>query len=85
MTSTSRAGRGSRSSTAPPSRCWKPPARLTGSSPAAIIVSDSLGIILKAKSAGLIPAARPELERLVEHGMYLSGRVLDQALALVGE
>jgi predicted nucleic acid-binding protein len=48
-------------------------------------VIGTLGIILKAKSAGLIAAARPEVERLVEHGMYLSSQVLDPALALVGE
>ncbi|MGH9361628.1 MAG: DUF3368 domain-containing protein [Thermoanaerobaculia bacterium] len=45
----------------------------------------TLGIVLKARSAGLIQAARPEVERLVDHGMYLSAQVIDQALALVGE
>jgi predicted nucleic acid-binding protein len=48
-------------------------------------VIGTLGIILKAKSAGLITAARPEVERLVEHGMYLSTHVIDAVLALTGE
>jgi predicted nucleic acid-binding protein len=45
----------------------------------------TLGIILKAKTSGLIDAARPEVERLLEHGMYLSAHVMNDALALVGE
>ena len=32
-----------------------------------------------------IPAARPVLEELLSQGMYLSGPVVEQALALVGE
>jgi predicted nucleic acid-binding protein len=50
-----------------------------------IPVIGTLGIILQAKSAGLIVAARPEVERLVDHGMYLSRAVIDKALALVEE
>lgn len=45
----------------------------------------TLGIILVAKKRGLIPLARPVLERLIIHGMYLSRPALDQALARVGE
>ena len=45
----------------------------------------TLGVILFAKEIGLIPAARPVLEELRRSGMYLSDRVLDRALARVGE
>ena len=45
----------------------------------------TLGIILFAKTQGLIPAARPVLEQLRQHGMYLSDQVMNQALAQVGE
>lgn len=45
----------------------------------------TLGVVLKAKSHGLVPAARPVIERLLDCGMYLSGQVIDSALALVGE
>lgn len=45
----------------------------------------TLGIVLRARSAGLIPAARPVLKRLVAQGMYLSGEVIEKALALAEE
>jgi predicted nucleic acid-binding protein len=45
----------------------------------------TLGVVLTAKRRGLVPAARPILEKLIAHGMYLSGPIVDQALALVGE
>ncbi|MGH9363595.1 MAG: DUF3368 domain-containing protein [Thermoanaerobaculia bacterium] len=48
-------------------------------------VIGTLGIVLSAKTAGLITAARPEVELLVAQGMYLSSEVIDRALALVGE
>ncbi|MHC5726961.1 MAG: DUF3368 domain-containing protein, partial [Nostoc sp.] len=38
-----------------------------------------------AKQRGVIPAARPVLEQLRVCGMYLSDRVINQSLALVGE
>jgi predicted nucleic acid-binding protein len=41
--------------------------------------------VLIAKRRGIIPAARPVLENLRHAGMYLSDRVLNQALALIGE
>lgn len=50
-----------------------------------IPVRGTLGLILKAKQDGKIPAARPVLEQLRQAGMYLSDRVMNQALALVGE
>jgi predicted nucleic acid-binding protein len=45
----------------------------------------TLGLVLSAKQQGRIPAARPVLEQLRLSGMYLSDRVMNQALALVGE
>jgi predicted nucleic acid-binding protein len=50
-----------------------------------IPVRGTLGIVLTAKQRGVIPTARPVLEQLRLCGMYLSDRVMNQALALVGE
>ncbi|GET39214.1 DUF3368 domain-containing protein [Microseira wollei] len=50
-----------------------------------IPVRGTLGLVLTAKQQGKIPAARPVLEQLRQSGMYLSDRVLNQALAIVGE
>lgn len=50
-----------------------------------IAVRGTLGLILTAKRRGVIPAARPVLEKLRRSGMYLSDRVLNQALGLVDE
>jgi predicted nucleic acid-binding protein len=48
-------------------------------------VRGTLGLVLLAKQRGRIPAARPVLDAMRACGMYLSDRVLDDALALVGE
>jgi predicted nucleic acid-binding protein len=45
----------------------------------------TLGLVLRAKRTGLLPAARPVIEKLLSAGMYLSPKILDRALALVGE
>lgn len=45
----------------------------------------SLGIILRAKVSGLIPAARPLIEQLVACGSYLSADLVSAALHKVGE
>jgi len=50
-----------------------------------IPVRGTLGLVLMAKKRGTIPAARPVLERLRYAGMFLSDRILNEALALVGE
>lgn len=50
-----------------------------------IPVRGTLGLVLTAKQRGTIAAARPILEQLRDSGMYLSDRVMDQALALVRE
>jgi predicted nucleic acid-binding protein len=38
-----------------------------------------------AKNRGIIPAARPIVTLLKQHGMYLSESVIDRAMALIGE
>lgn len=48
-------------------------------------VRGTLGLVLLAKRLGQIEAARPVLEGMRRSGMYLSGRILEQSLALVGE
>jgi predicted nucleic acid-binding protein len=45
----------------------------------------TLGLVVRAKRHGLIPLARPIVESLIAHGMYLSPPVLQEALAIVGE
>ena len=45
----------------------------------------TLGVVLLAKKKGKIASARAVLWRMRERGMYLSDRVLDAALGLVGE
>jgi predicted nucleic acid-binding protein len=45
----------------------------------------TLGLVLRAKRKGILPAARPAIEKLLAAGMYLSGKIIDQALALVDE
>ncbi|HEX6987814.1 MAG TPA: DUF3368 domain-containing protein [Planctomycetaceae bacterium] len=50
-----------------------------------IPVRGTLGLVLIAKCRGVVPAARPVLEQLRRTGMYLSDRVLNAALAQVGE
>ena len=45
----------------------------------------TLGVVLAARKREWIPAARPVVEQLRRSGMYLSERVVDQALALIGE
>lgn len=48
-------------------------------------LSGTLGLVLLARQRGLIPAARPVIAILKQHGMYLAERTIDRALALVGE
>lgn len=50
-----------------------------------IALRGTLGIVLIAKSRGVIPAARPFLDELRRAGMYLSDAVLNRALAKIGE
>jgi len=48
-------------------------------------VIGSLGVALRCKRCGLIDKARPLLLRLIEAGMYLDERFLEDALNTVGE
>ncbi|MDN5871060.1 MAG: DUF3368 domain-containing protein [Nitrococcus sp.] len=50
-----------------------------------IPVRGTLGIVLAAKQRGLIPQARPVIEDMMSAGLYLSRRVLEQALRRVRE
>ena len=45
----------------------------------------TLGLILRAKWRGFIPAARPSVERLIEHRLYLAHDLVEAALAEVGD
>ena len=48
-------------------------------------VLGSLRIIVLAKERGLIPFARPVLEKLRGSGAYVSDELIDRAIALAGE
>ncbi|MDP2792816.1 MAG: DUF3368 domain-containing protein [Sulfurisoma sp.] len=48
-------------------------------------LSGTLGLVLLAKQRGMIPSARQVVATLKQHGMFLSEKTIDQALALVGE
>lgn len=50
-----------------------------------ILKTGTLGIILRAKVAGVIPAARPLVEKLLRNGAYLSKDLVAAALAEIGE
>lgn len=50
-----------------------------------IRVRGTLGLILLGKQRGRLPAARPVLEFMRGAGMYLSDRVMERALRIVGE
>ncbi|MGW8257412.1 MAG: DUF3368 domain-containing protein [Thermoguttaceae bacterium] len=50
-----------------------------------IPVHGTLSLVLLAKQRKLITHARPILERMVQAGMYLSPRLLNEALSLVDE
>jgi predicted nucleic acid-binding protein len=50
-----------------------------------IPVRGTLGIVLIAKKRNLIPKARPVIEDMLTAGLYLSRKVVDEALKRVGE
>lgn len=45
----------------------------------------TLGLVMLAKKRGVIPAARPMIAHLKQHGMYLSETTINRAMLLVGE
>ncbi|MDG0995784.1 MAG: DUF3368 domain-containing protein [Gammaproteobacteria bacterium] len=50
-----------------------------------IPVRGTLGLVLVARQRGLIPKARPVIEDMMTAGLYLSRKVVDEALSRVGE
>jgi predicted nucleic acid-binding protein len=50
-----------------------------------IATTGTLGIILRAKQAGLIPAARPLVEDLLRKGLYLARELVEMSLGELGE
>jgi predicted nucleic acid-binding protein len=50
-----------------------------------MVHTGTVGVLMLAKSAGLIPALKPELDQLRAHGFRLSDRVARACLAAVGE
>jgi predicted nucleic acid-binding protein len=50
-----------------------------------IPVVGTLGLVLTAKRLGVIPAARPLVERLRQVGLFLDDEVGDEALRRIGE
>ncbi|HYX24503.1 MAG TPA: DUF3368 domain-containing protein [Thermoanaerobaculia bacterium] len=50
-----------------------------------LTMTGTLGVILRAKEQGVIPAARPLIEELIRKRMYLSRSLAEEALADIGE
>lgn len=50
-----------------------------------LTVTGTLGILLKAKKAGIIPAIAPVLEEVKKNGFYISGTVERMVLSEAGE
>jgi len=48
-------------------------------------LSGTLGLVLLAKKWGRVPAARPVIAQLKQHGMFLSDKTIERALVLVDE
>ena len=50
-----------------------------------VLTTGTLGVILRAKHRGLIPAASPLVEELLFQGLYLSRDLVNQSLQDIGE
>ena len=50
-----------------------------------IPVLGTLGVAVRAKRQGLIPAAKPLIDELRSYGMFLSAKLMAQALRAIGE
>lgn len=50
-----------------------------------LAVIGSLGVVLRAKQRGVLDEARPWVTKLIAAGMFVDGKLLEQALAAVGE
>ena len=45
----------------------------------------TIGVVMRAKIARVIPAARPVIEALVNAGMYVTPKIVDEALRRIDE
>ncbi len=50
-----------------------------------LLVIGTLAVLLRAKTAGLIPAVRPVMDQMIAQGRYISPRVRAQVLAAADE
>ena len=50
-----------------------------------LATTGTLGIILRAKRRGFIPAARPIIQKLLDRGLYLAHDLVEASLAEAGE
>ncbi len=48
-------------------------------------VIGTIGLVIRARHSNVIPAARPIIESLIQHGMYLSPQFVRSVLASIGE
>jgi predicted nucleic acid-binding protein len=48
-------------------------------------LTGTLGVLLRAKQQGLVPSVRILVDELQRSGIWLSARVVDEALSLAGE
>jgi predicted nucleic acid-binding protein len=48
-------------------------------------VVGTLGILIKAKQKGLLPAIRPQIKALLQANFYITPALYQHALALAGE
>jgi predicted nucleic acid-binding protein len=50
-----------------------------------LLMIGSLGVILRAKKHGLVDAARPWVNKLIDQGMYVTDELVKQSLTAIGE
>jgi predicted nucleic acid-binding protein len=50
-----------------------------------LTITGTVGVLLRAKSAGIIESVSPVLDELIESGFFISGDVCNEVLRLAGE
>ncbi len=50
-----------------------------------LLVTGTLGVLIKAKQEGHIEALKPILHQMIEHGIYISNSLVELCLKQVGE
>jgi hypothetical protein len=50
-----------------------------------LTLTGTVGVLLRAKAAGVLPAVRPVIERIRDGGIWLKDILVDKALELAGE